>query len=43
MNRIDALVEDANIVEAKTRYHEAASQLVRLRLKDLDLLGPIAG
>ena len=40
---IDALVEDANIVKAKTRCQESASQLVHLRLENLYLLCPLAG
>ena len=37
------MVENPYIIEAKTRCQEAASQLVHIRLSDLDLLGPVAG
>jgi hypothetical protein len=37
------LVEDANIVEAKTGCQESASQLVHLRLENLYLICPLAG
>ena len=37
------MVEDANIVDAKARCQETASQLVHLLLENLDLLGPFTG
>jgi hypothetical protein len=40
---IDALIEDSNIVKAKTRCQESASQLVHLLLDNLYLRCPLAG
>ena len=38
-----ALVEDTNIVKAKTRCQKMANQLVHLLLENLYLLCPLAG
>ena len=37
------MVEHANIIEAKARCQETASQLVHLLLENLDLLGQFTG